>query len=76
MSKNELYRSGFSTTTFERWYYYLALMVYCSLIWLYTLMFYTFLAHLFSDIVDGKGLQIFLLHEDVSLQYFIPGVSP
>ena len=28
-----------------------------------------------TDIIDGKGLQIFLLHEDVSLQYYIPAVA-
>jgi HUS1 checkpoint protein len=27
------------------------------------------------NITDGKGLQIFLLHEDVSLQYYIPAVA-
>ena len=30
---------------------------------------------LFVDIIDGRGLQIFLLHEDVSLQYYIPAVA-
>ncbi|XP_064396750.1 checkpoint protein HUS1-like [Halichondria panicea] len=27
------------------------------------------------NVIDGRGLQIFLLHEDVSLQYYIPAVS-
>lgn len=27
------------------------------------------------DIVDGTGLQLFMLHNDVSLQYYIPCVS-
>ena len=27
------------------------------------------------DVIDGRGLQIFLLHEDVSLQYYIPAVA-
>ena len=30
---------------------------------------------LIADIIDGRGLQIFLLHEDVSLQYYIPAVA-
>ena len=30
---------------------------------------------LFVDVIDGRGLQIFLLHEDVSLQYYIPAVA-
>jgi len=28
----------------------------------------------FPDIVNGRALQVFLLHEDVSLQYFIPAM--
>ena len=28
----------------------------------------------FTDLVDGKVAHFFLLHEDVSLQYFIPAV--
>ena len=27
------------------------------------------------NIIDGKGLQLFLLHEDVSMQYYIPAVA-
>jgi HUS1 checkpoint protein len=27
------------------------------------------------NIVDGQGLQLFLLHQDISLQYYIPAVS-
>ena len=27
-----------------------------------------------ADVVNGRALQVFLLHEDVSLQYFIPAV--
>lgn len=29
-----------------------------------------------SNIVDRRGIQLFLLHEDMSLQYYIPAVSP
>jgi hypothetical protein len=28
-----------------------------------------------SDVIDSKGLQVFLLHEDVSLQYYIPAIA-
>ena len=28
-----------------------------------------------TDVIGGKGLQLFLLHEDVSMQYYIPAVA-
>ena len=31
--------------------------------------------HTLLDVIDGRGLQLFLLHEDVSLQFYIPAVS-
>ena len=32
-------------------------------------------SYYFLDIVDGCGLQFFLLDQDVSLQYYIPAIS-
>lgn len=50
--------------------------VICSK-WFYALTGkgWLFRAIILSDIIDGRGLQIFLLHEDVSLQYYIPAVA-
>ena len=37
-------------------------------------VFVAFMSLVFSDVVNGRALQVFLLHEDVSLQYFIPAM--